>query len=208
MPIKVFIVDDHAIVRSGIRKLLAQTPDVHVVGEATSGEDALAIVTALSPDIVLMDMKLSGIDGLATTESILRKNPAIKIIALTSCNQGPIPYRFIQAGAKGYLTKDCSQETLLQAIRKVYAGERFLSHEIATFIALKTKNALIEKLSERELQVLMMIAEGQTAQGISKILGLSPKTVNTYRYRLFDKLDVSTDVELAHFAILYGVHKK
>jgi two-component system invasion response regulator UvrY len=207
--IKVLIVDDHELIREGIKKLLSEVADIKVVGEADNGENAIRVMREMDPDIVLMDVKMPGIGGLETTKRLLRSNPQTHIIALTSCNEEPFPTRILQAGAQGYLTKGCGVEEMVQAIRKVYGGQKYISPEIAQQIALKSlsdhEETPFDLLSERELQVMLMITSGEKVQDISDKLCLSPKTVNSYRYRLFEKLKVNNDVELTHLAYRHGI---
>ena len=207
--IKVLIVDDYELLRIGIKKLLSDVKDVDIVGEADSGEQALDMASELEPDVVLMDVKMPGIGGLETCRRMLRNHKKIKVIALTSCNEEPFPSRFLQAGAKGYLTKGCGFDEMILAIRKVYANERYISPEIAQLLAIKNlgeePETPFDKLSERELQVMLMITSGLKVQDISDKLCLSPKTVNSYRYRLFEKLKLNNDVELTHLAMRHGM---
>jgi len=210
--IKVLIVDDHELLRIGIKKLLSEISDIEVVAEASSGEDALKIARDIKADVVLMDVKMPGIGGLEGTRRLLRVDPNLKVIAVTSCKEEPFPSRLLQAGAQGYLTKGSGLDEMVQAIRKAYAGERYISPEIAQQLALKSLSdddeSPFDKLSERELQVMLMITSGQKVQDISDKLCLSPKTVNSYRYRLFEKLKISNDVELTHLALRHGMLDK
>ncbi len=207
--ITVLIVDDHDIVCAGIGRLLSDVKGISVIGEACSGEEAIKITKEKHPDVVLMDVKMPGIGGLEATRKMLRNNPEIKIIALTVCGEEPFPSILLQAGAAGYLTKGSSIDEMVLAIRTVYAGKRYIGPEIAQQLALKkvtdTDRSPLDQLSDRELQVMIMITSGQKVQDISDKLCLSPKTVNSYRYRLFDKLDVASDVELTHLAIRHGL---
>lgn len=210
--IKVLIVDDHELIRAGISRLLSESSGIEVVGEADTGEQALQLTKDKTPDVVLMDVKMPGIGGLEATRRLLRHYPELKIIALTSCDDEPFPSRLLQAGALGYLTKGSGVEQMVQAIRKVNSGQRFISPEIAQKLALKNiedpQESPIDKLSERELQIMLMITSGQRVQEISDKLCLSPKTVNSYRYRLFEKLKVTNDVELTHLAMRHGLFDK
>ena len=207
--ISVLIVDDHDIVCAGVGRLLADINGIQVIGEARSGEEAVSIAKEKSPDVVLMDVKMPGIGGLEATRKMLRNDPDIKIIALTVCGEEPFPSKLLQAGAAGYLTKGSSTEEMVNAIRAVSSGKRYIGPEIAQQLALKkitdTEGSPLDLLSERELQVMMMITAGQRVQEISDKLCLSPKTINSYRYRLFEKLDVTSDVELTHLAIRHGI---
>lgn len=207
--IKVFLVDDHELVRTGIRRILEDVRGIKVVGEADSGEDAVKWCRAEQADIVLMDMNMPGIGGLEATKKILRFNPDMKVIVLTIHTENPFPTKVMQAGAAGYLTKGAGPDEMVNAIRMVQSGQRYLSPEIAQQMALSqftpdSENPFKE-LSERELQIMMMITKGEKVTDISEQLNLSPKTVNSYRYRLFSKLNISGDVELTHLAIRHGI---
>ncbi len=205
--IRVLIVDDHALVRMGIRRLLEDLPDMEVVGEAESGERALVLVKEHEPDVVLLDMKMPGIDGWEVTRRLNKSNPDIKVIAVTALCSDTLPNRILQLGAMGYLTKESGAEEMASAIRKVYQGERYLSAEIAHKMVMSSLDSdpgkLFELLSEREMQVLLMITRGVSVQEISDCLFLSAKTINGYRYRIFEKLGIKNDVELTHMALRY-----
>lgn len=207
--ITVLLVDDHDLVRAGIRSLLADLNDIKVIGEASSGEEAVRIAREKHPNVVLMDVRMPGIGGLEATRKLLRADPDIKVIALTVCGEEPFPSKLLQAGAAGYLTKGSGIDEMVQAIHSVHTGKRYISPEVAQQLALKhlsdDKASPFDALSERELQVMLMITSGQKVQEISDKLCLSPKTVNSYRYRLFDKLNVHSDVELTHLAIRHGI---
>jgi two-component system invasion response regulator UvrY len=207
--INVLVVDDHELVRAGISRLLMDVPGIRVVGALSSGEEAIKFVKEKHPHVVLMDVKMPGIGGLEATRKMLRTDPVVKVIALTVCEGEPFPSKLLQAGAKGYLTKGAALDEIVQAIKAVHAGKRYLGPEIAQQLAFKTledkEKPLFDSLSDREMQVLLMITSGQKVQEISEKLCLSPKTVNTYRYRLFDKLNVSSDVELTHLAIRHRI---
>jgi two-component system invasion response regulator UvrY len=207
--IKVLLVDDHQLVRTGIRRILDDAEDVEVCGEAASGEEALTLVRQTGPEVVLMDVNMPGIGGLEATRKLLRIDGNLKIIALTVYMDEPYPSRLLEAGALGYLTKGCDEQEILNAIRVVHRGERYIGSDIARQMALsglagKTRNPF-DRLSQREVQVMMMITQGHKVQEISDILCLSPKTVSTYRYRLYEKLGVSNDVELTHLAIRHDM---
>ena len=207
--IKVLIVDDHELIRSGISRLLADSDKITVVGEAESGEEGVSKARELRPDVVLMDANMPGIGGLEATRRLIRFDPDIKVIAVTVHNEEPYPTRFMQAGAAGYVTKGADINEMITAIRQVATGKRYLAPEIAQQMALKALNpddgSPFDELSEREMQVMFMITKGQKVQDISEQLFLSPKTVNSYRYRLFEKLNIENDVELTHMAIRYGI---
>lgn len=208
--INVLVVDDHDLVRAGISRMLEDIGDLQVVGQASSGEEALKKVRELKPDVVLMDVKMPGIGGLEATRKLLRSNPEIKVLAVTVCEDDPFPTRLLQAGAAGYLTKGAALEEMVQAIRVVSAGQRYISPQIAQQLALKSfqpqsSHSPFDLLSEREMQIALMIAGCHKVSAISDKLCLSPKTVNTYRYRIFEKLAITSDVELALLAVRHGM---
>jgi len=206
----VLVVDDHDLVRTGISRMLADVDGLQVIGQAESGEMAIRKARELKPDVVLMDVKMPGIGGLEATRKLLRSYPDIKVIAVTVCEEDPFPTRLLQAGAAGYLTKGAALEEMIQAIRMVFAGQRYISPQIAQHLALKafqpqSNGSPFDLLSEREIQIALMIANCQKVQTISDKLCLSPKTVNTYRYRIYEKLTITSDVELALLAVRHGM---
>lgn len=207
--IKVMVVDDHDLVRTSISRMLADVSGIEVIGEAASGEEAVLKARSLEPDVVLMDVKMPGIGGLEATRKMLRHDDGLRVIAVTVCEEEPFPSRLMKAGAAGYLTKGAGLDEMLRAIKVVHAGQRYISPQIAQAMALKpftgTETAPMELLSERELQIMMMIVNCHKVQDISDKLCLSPKTVNTYRYRIFDKLGISSDVEMTVMAMRWGM---
>jgi len=208
--IRVLVVDDHDLVRAGITRMLADIDGLQVVGQGSSGEEALKKARDLKPDVILMDVKMPGIGGLEATRKLQRSNPDIKVIAVTVCEEDPFPTRLMQAGAAGYLTKGAALDEMVQAIRQVFAGQRYISPQIAQQLALKSfqpqqGGSPFDLLSEREIQIALMIANCEKVQSISDKLCLSPKTVNTYRYRIFEKLSITSDVELALLAVRHGM---
>ncbi|MBJ9974229.1 UvrY/SirA/GacA family response regulator transcription factor [Pseudomonas sp. S75] len=206
--IRVLVVDDHDLVRTGITRMLADIDGLQVVGEADSGESALKLARELKPDVILMDVKMPGIGGLEATRKLLRSDPDAKVVAVTVCEEDPFPTRLLQAGAAGYLTKGAGLDEMVQAIRLAFAGQRYISPQIAQQLALKSfqpQGSPFDALSEREIQIALMIVGCQKVQVISDKLCLSPKTVNTYRYRIFEKLSVTSDVELTLLAVRHGM---
>jgi len=207
--IKVLIVDDHALVRMGIRRLLDDLPDIDVVAEAENGETALAMVKLHRPDVVLLDMKMPGIDGWEVTRRLKKTNPEVSVIAVTALSTEPLPSRVLQLGAMGYLAKESGPEEMAAAIRKVVKGEKYLSAEIAQKMAINSLQAPQETpfdlLSEREMQVMLMITSGMNVQDIADRLFLSSKTINGYRYRMFEKLCIKNDVELTYMAMKHRI---
>ena len=207
--IKVLIVDDHQMVRFGTRRLLEDESGLQIVGEASSGEEAIEAVDALNPQVILMDVQMPGIGGLEATRRCLRIAPDVKVIALSMHDGEPFPSKLFEAGAKGYVSKRSDPEELILAIRKVMAGQRYISTDIAQNLALRpfaeAQQSPFEQLSGREMQIALMVIRGMGAAEMGKKLILSPKTVNSYRYRIFEKLDLKNDVELTKLAIQYGL---
>ncbi|MCP5160494.1 MAG: UvrY/SirA/GacA family response regulator transcription factor [Hahellaceae bacterium] len=208
--IKVLVVDDHDLVRAGISRMLEDEPSIEVIGQASTGEQAIDMVRRQMPDVVLMDLKMPGIGGLEATRKIKRISDEVKVIAVTAFAEDPYASRVMQAGASAYITKGADVAEMIKAIRLVQAGQRYISPEIAQKIALKPfdeadESAVFDKLSEREMQIAMMIVGCQKVQDISDKLCLSPKTVNTYRYRIFEKLAITSDVELTLLAVRHGL---
>lgn len=210
--IGVMLVDDHDLVRTGIRRLLedrASKQHIQVVAEAATGEEAIEQVRSEHPDVVLMDVNMPGIGGLEATRRMLQINPQLKLIALTVHAEGPFPRRLLEAGASGYLTKGCGADEMITAIKKVYHGERYIAAEIAQKLAFSTlpgsESSPFDLLSQREMQILLMIARGSRTGEISKQLHLSPKTVSTYKSRLYDKLEVGSEAELVRLALQHNV---
>ncbi|WP_339780196.1 UvrY/SirA/GacA family response regulator transcription factor [uncultured Marinobacter sp.] len=212
--IRVLVVDDHELVRSGITRMLADDPDIDVIGESSSGEDAIEFVRKGRPDIVLMDIRMPGIGGLEATRRILRIDDTIRVIVVTVCADDPYPARVMQSGATAYITKGADIREMVRAIRMANSGQRYISPEIAQKMALKQLSgdkddegelSMFDRLSEREMQIAMMVVDCQKVQDISDKLCLSPKTVNSYRYRIFEKLEISSDVELALMAVRLGL---
>lgn len=208
---KILVVDDHDLVRMGIVRMLADIDGYQVVGDAKSGEEAVTKARILKPDVVLMDVKMPGMGGLEATKKLLTVNPAIKIIAVTACDDDLYPTRLMQAGAVGYVTKGAEFTEITDAINKVIRGDLYMSNSIAQQLALKTfsggnnQESPFEKLSQRELQTAMLIANGQKVNDIANTFCVSPKTVNSYRYRIFEKLDINSDVELTLLAVKHNL---
>lgn len=207
--ISILLVDNQVLVRSGLRRLLDDIDGISVIGEADSGEGAVALCRQLNPHVVLMDAKIQGIGGLEATRRIIRSEADVGVVIVILQADDPIQLQFLEAGAAGCLTKHCSVEEIADAVRVVALGERYISADIARQMALSmlpgSAQSPFERLSQREVQVLMMVAQGQGVHDISEHLCLSSKTVSTYRYRLFEKLGVDNDVELTHMAIRHGI---
>ena len=183
--ISVLIVDDHPLVRMGIRRLLDELPDIDVIAEAENGEMALVMVKLHQPDVVLLDMKMPGIDGWEVTRRLKKTNPDVKVIAVTAQNAAPLTSRVLQLGAMGYLTKESGTEEMAAAIRIVAEGGQYLSAQVAQKMAIYNMqyslNSPFERLGKREMQVMLMITNGMSVQTIADSLFLSNKTVNGHR---------------------------
>ena len=207
--IRVVLVDDHALMRGGLRHMLSDEDGIEVVGEADSGENAIALLRRIEADVVLMDLAMPGIGGLEATRKLLQGQPDIKVVVVTQHTENPFPSRVLAAGAAGFVTKGCEFSEILRAVRKTVGGQRYLSREVAEKLALQSMDGSgrspLEALSGRELQVMLMLAKGLRTPEISDKLNLSPKTVSTYRYRLYEKLGVHSDVEVAQLAMRHGV---
>jgi len=207
--ISVFLVDDHELVRAGIRRILEDIRGIKVAGEAECGENAVKWCRSNPIDVVLMDMSMPGIGGLEAIRKILRFSPGVKVIMLTIHTENPLPAKVMKAGASGYLSKGAAPKEVISAIRAVHSGQRYIASDIAQKIALShiepPPSTPFCCLSDRELQIMLMITKGQKVNEISQQLHLSPKTINSYRYRLFNKLNISGDVALTHLAIKHGL---
>lgn len=208
--INVLIVDDHDLVRHGFKSLLSAQQGINVVAALDSGEAAITWCrdNHQNVNIILMDVNMPGIGGVEATHRISKQWPNIGIIIVTVHDAGPLPRKLLSGGAKGYLSKGNGVDEMLDAIKDVHKGKHYIAKDIAQTLALSVlpgeKNPL-DMLSMREIQVLMMIAQGSKTQKISEILNLSPKTISTYRMRLFEKLNVNSDIEMLHLAMKHGV---
>jgi DNA-binding NarL/FixJ family response regulator len=207
--IKVVLVDDHELVRTGFRMILEQQPGIEVIGEAADGEAGLALIRRTAPQVALVDVHMPRLSGIELTDRVRRHKLAPRVVILTVVSEAPFPRRLIEAGASGYLTKGCAADELVRAVRQVAEGRRYLAPDIAELLALGALDghaeSPFEALSARELDVALMLARGQDMQHIARQLKLSAKTVATYKYRLFDKLGIDNTVALAHLAHMHGV---
>ena len=207
--IRIMIVDDHDLVRTGLRYMLDSEPNFEVVAECSTGEESIELGRKVMPDIILMDVQMPGVGGLEATIRLIRIMPEVKILIVTVCTDSLFPSKLLQAGAFGYLTKGATCKEMVRAIKTIYSGQRYISPDIASQLAIShlTEQAAspLEQLSERELQVMMMIIKGMKTNVISEKLHLSPKTVNSYRYRIFQKLGIDNNVELTRLAVKYNL---
>ncbi len=208
MTIRVFLLDDHALVRVGLRMVLSAETDIEVVGEADSGETGLPMIRKLKPDVVLCDLHLPGISGLEVTERLVRGDSGCKVVVVSVLEDGPMPKRLIEAGASGYVGKAGDAAELLRAIRDVARGKRYLANGIAQHLALSGLgggDTPFDALSPRELEVAMLLVQGLRQEDIARKLSLSAKTVNTHKSRLFEKLGIQDTIALARLSSQYGL---
>jgi RNA polymerase sigma factor (sigma-70 family) len=211
MSITVFLADDHRILREGLKILLEQQGDICVIGEAENGREAFEIILQKQPEIVLMDITMPELNGIDATQKLLAKLPGLKVIILSVHSDSEHVYRAFQAGAKGYLLKEAAGAEVADAVRAVHNGEHFLSNTIAETVLQEytrmrqSRTTPLEQLSTREREVLQLTVEGKPSAEIAEILGLSPKTVETYRSRIMTKLSVNNITELVRFAVKYGL---
>ena len=210
MTIRVYLIDDHALVRTGMKMILAGELDIEVVGDAESGELALPQIRKLKPDVVLCDLHLPGLSGLEITERITHSDLAAKVIIVSVLEDGPLPKRLIEAGACGYLGKAGDANELLRAVRDVARGKRYLGSNVAQNMALSnvTGNGSaspFDELSPRELEVAMLLVQGLRQEDIAQRLSLSAKTINTHKTRLFQKVGIQDNIALARLCTQYGL---
>ncbi|MEN5207523.1 response regulator [Stenotrophomonas terrae] len=208
MTISVFLIDDHALVRTGIRMILSGQTGIEVIGEADSGDIALPQIRRLKPDVVLCDLHLPGLSGLEITERIVKGDHGTRVIIVSVLEDGPMPKRLLEAGASGYVGKGGDSKELIRAIHDVAIGKRYLATSIAQNLALSNLEggaSPFDLLSPRELEVALLLIQGHRQEEIARRLSLSAKTVNTHKARLFQKLGVQDNIALARLASQYGV---
>lgn len=210
MTIKLFIVDDHGVVRDGICALFNTQADINIVGCADNGRRAVEQVVKLSPDIVLMDIAMPELNGIQATEQIMESCPQTRVIILSMHASKEHISSSLKAGARGYLLKESVGKEVIQAVRSVYAGNRYLSQSISNkvfdhYAQQQTTQNPIDLLSIREKEILQLVVEGNSSTQIAKILCLSPNTIDTYRSRLMQKLSIKDIPSLVKFAIRHGV---
>jgi len=207
--VRVLIVDDHAIVREGLKRILADAPELRVAGEAASGTEAIRLVREGSWDVMLLDVSLPGANGLEVLRAVRECVPQLPVLVLTMYPEDQYAIRMLRAGAAGYLTKEGAPGQLVTAIRKVAAGGKYISPAVAEKLAWELERrkqpATHEDLSNREFEILRLIASGKTVSQIAQDLHLSVKTVSTYRMRLLTKLNMKSNAELTHYAIKGGL---
>lgn len=213
MKIRVLVADDHAIVREGLCIMLGNQPDMEVVGSAANGREAIRLVDKQEPDVVVIDISMPELNGIEAIQQMLPHHPRMKVIVLSIHETKPYVYRALKAGAKGYLIKETAGLEVVDAVREVYRGERYLSQRIADLLTdisfrnleISGETSPLEQLSPREREILQLVAEGKTSQEIGERLSISPKSVDTYRSRLMHKIGVDDVAGLVKFAIQHGV---
>jgi two-component system invasion response regulator UvrY len=208
MTIRVFIVDDHALVRAGMRMILSAELDIEVVGDAESGEQALPMIRKLKPDVVLCDLHLPGVSGLEVTERLVKGDHECRVIIVSVLEDGPLPKRLLEAGACGYVGKGGDATELLRAIRDAARGKRYLGSSVAQNLALSGINgggSPFDGLTPRELETALLLVQGMRQQEIAERLSLSPKTVNTHKSRLFEKLGIHDNIALSRLLGQHGL---
>lgn len=207
--IRVLLADDHTIVRDGFKRLVEEAGDMEVVAEASDGKEAIEAARQCLPDVVVVDLSMPGIDGLEVISQLTHYYPKLPVIVLTMHKEEQYVTRALNAGAMGYITKQAAAHHLIAAIRSVLAGNRYLgeyaARSLADRMARKTGDSPVENLSNREIQVLGQLAAGKTNREIAHIYGISIKTVDTYRSRLLQKLELRNIAELTRFAIKHGL---
>ena len=208
MSIRVVIVDDHVLLRDGLKALLQATGDITVVGEIGNGQEAVRRVPELAPDVVLMDIAMPELNGIEATRALAQKYPGARVIIVSMHTTSEHVHRALAAGAAGYLLKESAGSEVVTAVRAVHAGNRYLSRAVAEFgrtDAARGDASPLERLSARERQVLQLVAEGKSSAEIARIVHLSPKTVETYRSRLMKKLGVGDIPALVRLVIQHGI---
>jgi two-component system, NarL family, invasion response regulator UvrY len=207
--IKVLIADDHAVVREGVKHIFSETPDIKVAGEAGNGQEVLESIGKQDYDLLLLDIAMPGRDGLEILKEIKTQKPKLPVLILSMFPEEQYALRALKSGASGYLTKDSIPNELVKAVRKVLRGGNYISssfsEKLLTEITSDIQKPLHETLSDREYQIMRMIASGKTMNEIADELSLSSKTVYTYRARILEKMEMKNNMELTHYATKHGL---
>jgi DNA-binding NarL/FixJ family response regulator len=208
-PISVFIADDHSIVREGLAALLAAQPDIRIAGAAANGREALAAVLKAQPAVVIMDISMPEMNGIEAARQIRAALPQTQIVILSMHASAEHVFQALEAGARGYLLKESAAKEICDAVRALHLGRRYLSAKVAEVLAERVGRRAavspLDSLSPRERQILKLVADGCSSARIAEMLHLSPKTVDTYRSRLMEKLNISDIASLVKFAIQHGL---
>lgn len=211
--IRIFIADDHAVVRDGLAYILAAQPDMVVVGGAANGREAINQTLQLRPDVVIMDISMPELNGIDATLQITESLPETRVIILSMQGTAEHLYRSLQAGAQGYILKDSAGKVLVEAVRAVYAGNRYFSDDMTRLLVedylhqreAGPQSSPLDRLSRREREILQLVVEGKSSAEIAEVLALSPKTIETYRSRLMAKLGIKDVPGLVKFAVQHGL---
>jgi len=208
-PIKILVADDHAVVRRGLRHILALSPDIVIAAEAVNGKEVLERLRTTAVDVLLMDVSMPDTDAVDLVTRVRAEHPPIAVLVHSMHAEGSVASRMLRAGASGYITKDSEPEQLVAALRKVAAGGRYIGAELAEQLAFgyAAGKPLHELLSERESQVLVRLASGKSLKAIARELHLSPKTASTYKTRVLQKLKLGSDAELVRYALAHRLVK-
>ena len=206
---KVFVADDHAVVREGIKQIITETADMVVAGEAVNGWEVLEKVRSGDYDVIVLDISMPGKNGMQTLKELKRERPGVPVIILSMHPEEQYAVRALKAGAFGYITKESATDELIEALKRVLRGRKYISSTIAerlvSAIESGSEEFLHEKLSDRELEVLCLLASGKKVNQIGQELFLSAKTISTYRSRILQKMDMKTIAELIRYAIKHGL---
>ncbi len=216
--IKILLVDDHPLIRVGFQRLLISDESIDIVGEADNGQSACEKYAEYKPDVVIMDLNMPSDSqtndemgnnfngGLEAIRKIISYDPAAKILVLTTMDADPFPAHVIDAGAKGFLTKRCAPDELLEAVKAIHNGEEYLTEEVRLRISGgSSDSASLSSLTKRELQIFSLLAEGRTVATVAEEIFLSPKTIHAHRTNIFRKLGISNNSELVHLAIRHNI---
>lgn len=217
-PIKILLVDDHPLVRAGFQRLLISDESIEIVGEADNGQSACEMYSQYEPDVVIMDLNMPADSnpeeiasnnlngGLEAIRRIISKDPKAKVLVLTAMETDPFPAHVVNAGAKGFLTKRCAPDELLEAVKAIHKGEEYITEEIRSRInGGSSGESSLGSLTKRELQIFSLLAEGRTVAIVAEEMFLSPKTIHAHRTNIFRKLKISNNSELVHLAIRHNI---
>ncbi|KQC08291.1 MAG: LuxR family transcriptional regulator [Smithella sp. SDB] len=202
--IRVITVDDHAVVRRGLKQIIEEESDMQVVNEAGNGRDAISIIRRTACDVVILDISLPGMSGIEVLHYIRHEHPDLPVLIMSMHEEKQYAFRVLKAGASGYLMKDSIPEELINAIRRIIAGGRYISNSFSETMLLEQESSgksLHEKLSDREFQIMCMIARGKALKDIGEVLCISGKTVSTYRTRILEKMKMKTNAEIVSYAL-------
>jgi DNA-binding NarL/FixJ family response regulator len=206
--VRVLLADDHAVVREGYRRLLERTPDIKVVAEAATGEEAYRLYCDLAPDVVVMDINLPGMSGIEATRRVISREPTARVLIFSMHEDAMFASRALQAGARGYVTKASAPEALVEAVRALAAGKAYISQDVAQQLALQAlpgQRLPLNHLSPREFEVFRLLAEGKSVTEIAQVMCLSQKTIANYQSSIRQKLELTNAAQVVRLAMSYGL---